>query len=132
VPTRPFDGAQGGPLTAQPLAGAEGASFSFWAPDGRAIGFFADGKLKRIDLTGGAPQVLADAPVGRGGTWNTAAGDMQGYAAWVICHVKPDFSRVPTGPQRKLCSDFRGMCLRNGFCVLVAPERTLSRMSCKR
>jgi eukaryotic-like serine/threonine-protein kinase len=57
-------------VTAQPLAGTEGASYPFWAPDGRAIGFFADGKLKRIDLGSGVPQVLADAPSGRGGTWN--------------------------------------------------------------
>ena len=56
--------------TAQPLANTEGASFPFWAPDGRAVGFFADGKLKRINLTGGAVQVLADAPLPRGGTWN--------------------------------------------------------------
>jgi Tol biopolymer transport system component len=56
--------------TAQPLAGTEGATFPFWAPDGRAVGFFADGKLKRINLTGGAVQVLADAPQSRGGTWN--------------------------------------------------------------
>ncbi len=58
-------------VTAQPLAGTEGASYPFWAPDSRAIGFFSDGKLKRIDLAGGAPQVLADAPQGRGGTWNS-------------------------------------------------------------
>jgi hypothetical protein len=56
--------------TAQQLAGTEGASFPFWAPDGSAVGFFADGKLKRINLTGGGVQVLADAPVPRGGTWN--------------------------------------------------------------
>ena len=55
---------------AQPLAGTDGAASPFWAPDGRAIGFFADGKLKRADLAGGQPQVLADAPVARGGTWN--------------------------------------------------------------
>jgi serine/threonine protein kinase/Tol biopolymer transport system component len=57
-------------VTAQPLAGTEGASYPFWSPDSRAIGFFADGKLKRRDLSGGPPQVLADAPGGRGGTWN--------------------------------------------------------------
>ena len=34
------------------------------------LGFFADAKLKRLDLSGGAPQVLANAPGGRGGTWN--------------------------------------------------------------
>jgi serine/threonine protein kinase/Tol biopolymer transport system component len=59
---------------AQPLAGTEGANAPFWAPNGTAIGFFADGKLKRIDLTGaagGTPQVLADAPRARGGTWNS-------------------------------------------------------------
>ena len=52
------------------LAGTEGASFPFWSPDGRAIGFFAGNKLKRIDVAGGAPIVLADAPNARGGDWN--------------------------------------------------------------
>ena len=52
------------------LPGTDDASYPFWAPDGRAIGFFADGKLKRIELTGGQVQVLADAPVARGGSWN--------------------------------------------------------------
>jgi Tol biopolymer transport system component len=55
---------------ARPLAGTEGASAPFWRPDGRAVGFFADARLKRIDLTGGATQVLAEAPATRGGTWN--------------------------------------------------------------
>jgi len=55
---------------AQPLAGTEGASYPFWAPTGRSIGFFADGKLKRFDIGGGMPRDLADAPTGRGGTWN--------------------------------------------------------------
>src|SRR5262245_59074681 len=58
-------------VAAQPLAGTDGATYPFWAPDSRAVGFFADGKLKRVDLAGGAPQVLADAPQGRGGTWNS-------------------------------------------------------------
>jgi Tol biopolymer transport system component len=56
--------------TAQPLAGTDRARAPFWAPDGRAIGFFADTTLKRIDLTGGRPQVIADASVPLGGTWN--------------------------------------------------------------
>jgi serine/threonine protein kinase/Tol biopolymer transport system component len=56
--------------TAIPLAGTEGASFPFWSPDGHAIGFFADSKLKRVDVAGGTPQVLAEAPNGRGGTWS--------------------------------------------------------------
>ncbi|HEX7707944.1 MAG TPA: protein kinase [Thermoanaerobaculia bacterium] len=51
------------------VAGTEGAAYPFWSPDGRHLGFFADGKLKRVDLAGGAPQILADAPSGRGGHW---------------------------------------------------------------
>jgi len=57
-------------LSAQPLAGTEGASYPFWSPDSRFIGFFANGKLKKIDAAGGPPQTLCDAPSGRGGTWN--------------------------------------------------------------
>lgn len=57
-------------LAAQPLAGTEGASFPFWSPDSRFIGFFADGKLKKIDTQGGPPVELADALSGRGGTWS--------------------------------------------------------------
>ncbi len=58
--------------TAQPLAGTEGATDPFWSPDSRSIGFFADRALKRLDLGGGAPYTLAPAPVGFGGTWNSA------------------------------------------------------------
>src|SRR5215813_3139485 len=65
---RPLDS-----LTAQPLAGTDGAtngSPPFWSPDNRFIGFFAGGKLKTIDISGGPPQTLCDAPNPRGGTWN--------------------------------------------------------------
>ncbi len=57
-------------LTAQALAGTEGASAPFWSPDGRTLGFFAGGKLKKIDMSGGPPITLCDAPDNRGGTWN--------------------------------------------------------------
>jgi eukaryotic-like serine/threonine-protein kinase len=52
------------------LPGTEGASFPFWAPDGRTIAFFADDKLKRVDVAGGSPLTITDAPNARGGTWN--------------------------------------------------------------
>ena len=51
------------------LTGTEGAGFPFWSPDGRSIGFFADQKLKRLDVNSEAIQILADAPVARGGAW---------------------------------------------------------------
>ncbi len=56
-------------LTAQALAGTEGAINPFFSPDGRWIGFFAGGKLKKVAVNGGAAITLADAPNGRGGSW---------------------------------------------------------------
>jgi eukaryotic-like serine/threonine-protein kinase len=52
------------------LEGTQGATFPFWSPDSRSIGFFADGKLKKVDVSGGRVQLLCDAPNGRGGAWN--------------------------------------------------------------
>ena len=57
--------------TAQPLNGTDEATFPFWSPENRRIGFFADGKLKIVDAAGGALEILSDALIGRGGTWNT-------------------------------------------------------------
>lgn len=59
-----------GSASAQPLAGTEGGMEPFWSGDSQNLGFFADGKLKRIEASGGGLQVLADAPIPRGGSWN--------------------------------------------------------------
>lgn len=56
--------------SAQQFTGTESAMFPFWSPDSRRIGFFAEGKLKTVDIVGGAVEVLCEAPTGRGGTWN--------------------------------------------------------------
>ena len=56
-------------LVARPLEGTEGAIYPFWSPDSRSIGFFAEGKLKRIDIAGGPAQTLANAREPRGGAW---------------------------------------------------------------
>jgi serine/threonine protein kinase/Tol biopolymer transport system component len=55
---------------AQELSGTDNGGLPFWSPDGRWIGFFADGKLKKVAPEGGGVQVICDAPSGRGGTWN--------------------------------------------------------------
>jgi serine/threonine protein kinase len=52
------------------LDGTQGATYPFWSPDSRFIGFFADGKLEKVDVSGGQSQVLCDASNGRGGAWN--------------------------------------------------------------
>jgi Tol biopolymer transport system component len=54
-----------------PVAGTAGATYPFWSPDSRALGFFARGLLRRIDLSGGPARTIAAAPNGRGGAWNT-------------------------------------------------------------
>jgi serine/threonine protein kinase len=57
-------------FTSERLAGTEDAHYPFWSPDSRQVAFFAEGKLKKIDVTGGPPLTLCDAPQGRGGSWN--------------------------------------------------------------
>lgn len=57
-----------GSLDARQLAGTDDASFPFWSPDSRSLGFFADGRLRTVDLDGSG-QNVAEAPFGRGGAW---------------------------------------------------------------
>jgi Tol biopolymer transport system component len=54
------------------LQGTEGALRPFWSPDSRFVGFMAGGKLKKVEVTGGPPQTLADLPSGADGTWSAA------------------------------------------------------------
>jgi serine/threonine protein kinase len=54
---------------AKPLDGTDGATFPFWSADSRSLGFFANGKLNRLDVSGGPPLALCDVAIGRGGTW---------------------------------------------------------------
>ncbi len=55
--------------SAQALPGTDGAAHPFWSPDSRQIGFFASGKLKRIDASGGPAQTICEVSQGRGGAW---------------------------------------------------------------
>jgi Tol biopolymer transport system component len=57
-------------LVAQPLAGTEGTTRPFWSPDSRFLGFFAEGKLKKIEVSGGPAQKICDAPRGADGSWS--------------------------------------------------------------
>jgi len=58
--------------TFRAFADTDGAAQPFWSPDSRSIAFVADGRLKRVDTSGGAPKDLAPAQDFSGGTWNAA------------------------------------------------------------
>jgi len=57
---------------ARSVPGTENASNPFWSPDGRSIGFFANGKLWAVKIAGGLPEAIADASGSRGGAWSEA------------------------------------------------------------
>ena len=84
---RPLDS-----VAARPLAGTDGAIYPFWSPDGASVGFFADGKLKRVEIVGGAPQVLGNAVNGQGGTWNR-----EGTIVFAPAAAGPVFKVTATG-----------------------------------
>jgi DNA-binding winged helix-turn-helix (wHTH) protein len=58
-----------GRLEATAIAGTEGAASPFFSPDGRALGFFAAGRLKKVAIAGGTPVTLADAADPLGAVW---------------------------------------------------------------
>jgi Tol biopolymer transport system component/DNA-binding winged helix-turn-helix (wHTH) protein len=62
---RPFDS-----LEARPLPGTKGAICPFWSPDSRFLGFFAEGKLKKISVTGGLAQTICACSPAHGASWN--------------------------------------------------------------
>ena len=62
---RPLDS-----LVARSITGTEDAEYPFWSPDSRFVGFFAGGKLKRIEVSGGPPLTICDAADPRGGSWS--------------------------------------------------------------
>jgi len=68
---RPLESLEARPIEGSEFTGAtDSPGLPFWSPDGRAIGFFDDGKLKTIAITGGTPQILSTVSNARGGTWS--------------------------------------------------------------
>ena len=57
-------------IDSRAVPGTQGAESPFWSPDGRNLAFFSDGKLKRVDLSGGPAITICDAPNGAAGTWS--------------------------------------------------------------
>jgi serine/threonine protein kinase/Tol biopolymer transport system component len=94
-------------IEARPLSGTEGATYPFWSPDGEFIGFFGDGKLKKVRVAGGPPQTLGDAPSGRGGSWS-----IRGVILYAADLAGPLWSIAAAGgaakPATRLTSSGRG------------------------
>jgi eukaryotic-like serine/threonine-protein kinase len=62
---RPLDS-----ITSQELPDTDDAQYPFWSPDGRSLGYFAHGYLRRIDVFGGASTILTPVSNPRGGSWS--------------------------------------------------------------
>jgi eukaryotic-like serine/threonine-protein kinase len=85
----------------RPLAGTDGVESTqspFWSPDSRSIGFFAHGQLKRVDIDGSAPQVLAPAAESRGGTWSPSGVIVFDNGDRLLHRVSPSGGASPLVP----------------------------------
>ncbi len=78
------------------LPGTDGGFLPFWSADDQSVGFFAEGKLQRLDLAGGAPRALCDAPSGLGGTWNHDGVIVFSPAAGLPLHRVSASGGIPT------------------------------------
>ncbi len=77
--------------SAQLLPGTEDASTPVFSPDGEWIAFFANGKVKKVPRTGGAPIVLADAPRSPSGAdWSTDGSVLYAFGDSVLLRVRED------------------------------------------
>ena len=75
--------------TAQPLEGTEGGRHPFWSSDGRAFGFYAGEKLKKLTLENNVIEMLADAPGRAGGTWS--------HTGVLVSSRRSGMFRIPAG-----------------------------------
>jgi serine/threonine-protein kinase len=60
-------------LESRAVRGTDGASHPFFSPDGQWLGFFADGKLKKVPVAGGDAQILAEVVNPVGASWSAGS-----------------------------------------------------------
>ncbi len=113
-------------LDARPLADTEGARCPFFSPDGRSIGFGANGKLKTVAVNGGPVVTLADAASLRGGSWGTDGSILFTHGRSGILKVAAGGGEVMTltQPDRERENNHRWpQILPNGRAALFAVVR---------
>ena len=96
-----------GNAEAQPLRGTTGAYYPFWSPGSSDIGFFADGKLKRISVSGGGARSLADVTAARGGTWSDDG--------WIVYAPEPGGSLMKIPESGGQAASITSLGTDNGF-----------------
>ncbi len=117
-------------LEARPFAGTDNAFFPFWSPDNRYIAFFAEGKLKKVDLAGGSPQVICEGiGIGRGGTWNREGVIVFGGNGELNSVPSVGGSPVRIGPVQPAYSQYWPSFLPDGRHFLYASRSTLDKIS---
>ncbi len=110
------------------LPGTEGAAYPFWSPSGRSIGFFADGKLKTIDVVSGrSAQLLADAPFGRGGAWSKDGVILFTPDAWSGLYRIPSSGGAPVQVTKPEVSQFQ---VSNRWPVFLPDGRHFLYLAC--
>ena len=87
-----------GSVSSRPLEGTDGASCPFWSPNNGSVGFFADGKLKRVDVDSASVRILSDVAIVCGGTWN--ADDTILYAVPMFGPISRVSATGPPPPTR--------------------------------
>ena len=114
-------------IDARIIPGTERARFPFWSPDSHVVAFFADSKLKKINLSGGPVQTICDVPLGLGGAWNRDGvivflrSDTEGFYKVAAAGGAPAPLLVPQSGER---FRFRPQFLPDGrrFLYSVLPE----------
>jgi Tol biopolymer transport system component len=76
-------------VRARALPGTDEGEYPFWSPDSEWVGFFAEGKLKRIPIAGGPVQLITDAVDPRGGSWAPDGTILFGNGTQGIFRVPP-------------------------------------------
>ncbi len=106
---------------ARPLPGTEGAGYPFWSPDSRQVGFFTtDGKLRKIDSTGGPPVTICPADNGKGGSWSD-----DGWILFAPAHNTPIFMVSAAGGEPTQVSELATGMTGHRFPLWISPGKFL-------